>query len=174
MQSTPTTNARRGRALARWATLALLMAVTALPACAASPKGPQVTVHAAKGDATVTVELALNEDEQARGLMWRSELAEDAGMLFVFDSEEERAFWMRNTPIPLDILYITSGLTVRSIAAMTKPYSEAAIPSRGPCLYVLEVPGGWAERHGVRSDDKVTLPELPKSPRDGTKAGDAS
>lgn len=110
----------------------------------------------------VTVELALTEEDQARGLMWRSELADGAGMLFVFDGEQERAFWMRNTAIPLDIIYVAADETIRSIAAETRPYSEQTIPSRGPCRYVLEVPGGWARRHGVRAGDKLTLPDVAK------------
>ena len=108
----------------------------------------------------VSVELALTSESQQRGLMFRTELAESSGMLFVFSDETERTFWMSNTPIPLDILYIRSDATIVSIAARTTPYSEKTIPSRGPARYVLEVPGGWAERHGVKSGDRLTLPDL--------------
>jgi uncharacterized membrane protein (UPF0127 family) len=117
-------------------------------------------VHGASGDAAVAVELALTRDEQARGLMYRTELDEGAGMLFVFEGETERTFWMSNTPIPLDIVYIRGDGTIVSIAAHTVPYSERTIPSRGPARYVLEVPGGWSERHGVKAGDRVTLPAL--------------
>jgi uncharacterized membrane protein (UPF0127 family) len=92
--------------------------------------------------------------------MYRTELAEGAGMLFVFDEEAERSFWMSNTPIPLDILYIRSDATIVSIAANTTPYSEKKIPSRGPARYVLEVPAGWSARHGVKPGDRLTLPDL--------------
>ncbi len=120
-------------------------------------------MHTASGDSVVSVELALTREEQARGLMYRTELAEDAGMLFVFDREEPRRFWMSNTPIPLDILFIRSDATIATIAARTTPYSERQIPSRVPVRYVLEVPGGWSDRHGVKTGDRVTLPEVDRA-----------
>jgi len=162
LQSPPSGSARRGPSRSLIAAPALAIALIAAVACTRVPEGSRVTVHAGGGDVAVTVELALTEAEQARGLMWRSELADGAGMLFVFDGEQERGFWMRNTAIPLDIIYIGADATIRSIAAQTKPYSEDTIPSRGPCSYVLEVPGGWARRHGVRSGDKLTLPDVAK------------
>jgi hypothetical protein len=134
--------------------------LTALAACSRAASGPSVTVHSASGDAKVAVEVALTREQQARGLMYRTELAEGAGMLFVFDEEAERSFWMSNTPIPLDILYIRGDATIVSIAANTTPYSEKKIPSRGPARYVLEVPGGWSARHGVKPGDRLTLPDL--------------
>lgn len=137
-----------------------LFALLALSACNSAPAAPVVTVHSASGDAEVTVELARTREELSRGLMYRTELAEDAGMLFVFAGEAERSFWMKNTPIPLDILYIRDDGTVHSIAANTTPYSEKNVPSRGPARYVLEVPGGWAARHGVKPGDRVSLPPL--------------
>lgn len=158
LQSTADGPAPRTGAAATLAALVAALALAAATACTSPPRGPAVTIHTAGGDVDVAVELALTEAEQARGLMWRSELPDGTGMLFVFDDEEERAFWMRNTPIPLDILYITADATIASIAAETRPYSEQSIPSRGPCRYVLEVPGGWAQRHGVRSGDRLTLP----------------
>jgi uncharacterized protein len=152
----------------RFLAVTLAAGVAMLAACSRAPSGPVVTVHSAKGDADVAVELALTREQQARGLMYRTELAEGAGMLFVFDDETERSFWMSNTPIPLDILYIRGDATVVSIAAQTTPYSEKKIPSRGPARYVLEVPGGWAERNGVKPGDRLTLPDLAGA----AKAGD--
>jgi len=116
-------------------------------------------VHSASGDASVNVELALTRAEQQQGLMYRTELAENAGMLFVFEDEAERSFWMSNTPLPLDIIYIKGDGSIVSIAANTTPYSEKTIPSRGPAEYVLEVNGGWASRHGVKAGDKVAIPD---------------
>lgn len=145
---------------ARLAGLLVSLALFALVACSGAAPGPVVTVHSAPGDTVVSVELALTHEAQARGLMYRTELAESAGMLFVFDGDEERTFWMSNTPIPLDIIYIRSDATIVSIAARTTPYSERTIPSRGAARYVLEVPGGWAERHGVKPGDRLTLPKL--------------
>lgn len=140
--------------------LLLPLALFALVACSRATPGPVVTLHTTSGDAVVSVELALTREAQARGLMYRTELAENSGMLFVFDDEADRSFWMSNTPISLDILYIRSDASIVSIAARTTPYSEKSIPSRGPARYVLEVPGGWAERHGVKAGDRLTLPAL--------------
>jgi len=144
----------------RLTSLVASLALLTLTACSGASSGPVVTVHSASGDAVVSVELALTRDAQARGLMYRTELTDGAGMLFVFDEEKERAFWMSNTPISLDILYIRSDATIVSIAAQTTPYSEKTIPSRGPARYVLEVPGGWSKRHGVKPGDRLTLPNL--------------
>lgn len=138
-----------------------LAAAACLAACSGASAAPVVTVHSARGDAAVEVELALTREQQARGLMYRTELAEDAGMLFVFDGDAERTFWMSNTPRSLDILYIRSDSTIVSIAANTTPYSEKQIPSRGPARYVLEVNAGWSAAHGVKPGDKVTLPDVP-------------
>lgn len=145
-----------------------LSAFATLAACSKAASGPIVTVHTATGDSDVTVELALTRESQARGLMYRTELAEGAGMLFVFDDEAERTFWMSNTPIPLDIMYIRGDATIVSIAENTTPYSEKMIPSRGGARYVLEVPGGWSQRHGAKPGDKLTLPNLAGA----TKPGD--
>lgn len=139
---------------------AIVAATLVLASCTKAATGPVVTVHSASGDAAVRVELALTREAQARGLMYRTELGEDEGMLFVFADESERTFWMSNTPIPLDIVYIRSDRSIVSIAANTTPYSEAKIPSRGPAKYVLEVRGGWAARHGVKAGDAVTMPDV--------------
>ncbi len=153
--------ARRRFAARTIRALVLALGVAALsPCCTAADKPPVVVVHAAQGDQVVKVELALTREQQMQGLMYRTDLAEDAGMLFVFPEEQERTFWMRNTPLPLDIVYLKGDASILSIAANTTPYSENTIPSRGPARYVLEVRGGWAARHGVRSGDRVTLPDL--------------
>jgi uncharacterized membrane protein (UPF0127 family) len=79
-------------------------------------------------------------------------------MLFVFGHERERSFWMKNTPLPLDIIYIDDEGKVVSVAGRTTPYSTAAIPSHGPAKYVLEVNAGFAEQHGVRPGSRIELP----------------
>jgi uncharacterized membrane protein (UPF0127 family) len=160
---------RAARAQIRSHVLAAVLAtgLAALAACSGSGGGPVVTVHSATGDAKVAVELARTREQLARGLMYRTELAEGAGMLFIFGDEAERSFWMSNTPIPLDIIYIRNDATIVSIAANTTPYSEKQIPSRGPARYVLEVPGGWSARHGVKPGDRLTLPDLTVPPKAG-------
>jgi uncharacterized membrane protein (UPF0127 family) len=146
----------------------LAAALAALAACSKTASGPVVTVHSAKGDVEVAVELALTREALTRGLMYRTELDEGDGMLFVFGSDAERSFWMSNTPISLDIIYIRGDATIGSIASHTTPFSEKMIPSRGPARYVLEVPAGWSERHGVKPGDRLTLPDLSGA----RKAGD--
>jgi len=121
--------------------------------------GPTVVVHGARGPARVRVELALTSDQRARGLMWRDRLDQDAGMLFVFPETSQLSFWMKNTPRPLDIIYIDAGGRVVSIAEKTTPYSEAPLPSAGPAQYVLEVNAGFAREHGVGPGTRIELPE---------------
>jgi uncharacterized protein len=152
----------------RTAAIVVAAALAALSACSKTASGPVVTVHSAKGDAEVAVELALTREALTRGLMYRTELDEGDGMLFVFGNEAERSFWMSNTPISLDIIYIRDDRTILSIASNTTPYSEKMIPSRGPVRYVLEVPAGWCERHGVKPGDSVSIPDLSAA----RKAGD--
>ena len=127
-----------------------------------------VTVHGANGPVEVRVELAHTRETQARGLMWREKLDRGTGMLFVFAREHERAFWMKNTPVPLDIIYIDSSGGVVSVAENTTPYSTASIPSRAPAKYVLEVNAGFASTHGVGPGSRVDIPELPPAPPAGS------
>lgn len=101
------------------------------------------------------VEIADNDAERERGLMFRKELAPDRGMLFNFHQPREVAFWMKNTLIPLDIIYIQADGTVLSIARNTTPKSEAPIPSGGPILGVLELAGGRAAEVGLMPGDRV-------------------
>ncbi|PZO83033.1 MAG: DUF192 domain-containing protein [Micavibrio aeruginosavorus] len=101
------------------------------------------------------VEQALNPQEQAKGLMFRTHMDDDAGMLFVFKDVEERGFWMRNTLIPLDIIFIKSDGTINHIHDSAKPKDETPIPSKGKVQYVLEINGGTAKKLGIRPGDKV-------------------
>jgi len=138
----------------------VLAVVAALTSAACDDGTPKVVVHGDKGPARVRVELALTAPDQARGLMWRDRLESDAGMLFVFDRVRERTFWMKNTPLPLDIIYVDGDGNVVSVAEHTTPYSTASIPSHGGAKYVLEVNAGFARDHGVRPGTHVDLPAL--------------
>ena len=134
----------------------LLLGAAVCAACE-SPAGPEAVIHKQDGgELVVRIEVADDREETMRGLMYRTELAPDAGMLFLFDGEQERAFWMKNTPLPLDIIYIAKDGRIVSIAEHTTPFSTAAIPSRAPAQSVLEVNAGYAERNGVRVGDRVT------------------
>ena len=122
------------------------------------PKGPTETVGAVVGGktATWTVEIADEPRERARGLMFRREMAPLTGMLFDFDEDERVAMWMRNTFIPLDMVFICADGTIAHVGRDTVPQSEAIVASGGPVRYVLEVNAGEAEKHGLRKGVKLT------------------
>ena len=107
--------------------------------------------------AEVRVEVAATLDERQRGLMFRQELAEDAGMLFLFAREVQTGFWMRNTYVPLDIAYIGADRRVIAIK-QGKPLDETPLTPGEKYLYVLELNAGWFERHGMGPGAVVTLP----------------
>jgi uncharacterized membrane protein (UPF0127 family) len=106
------------------------------------------------------IEVATKPEERAQGLMFRRTLAPDAGMLFDFGRTDSVAMWMKNTFIPLDMLFITSDGSVVNIAQRTVPESLTAVPSAKPVRYVLEVPGGTASRLGLKPGDKVLYPSM--------------
>ncbi len=112
-------------------------------------------VVTSKGRTRFFVEVADNDAERERGLMFRKELAPDRGMLFDFKTPQPAAFWMKNTLIPLDIIYIQRDGTVLSIARNATPLSETPIPSGGPIVGVLELAGGRAEEIGLLPGDRI-------------------
>lgn len=138
--------------------------VAALPAAATMPPAcdPEAVVlypdDAPPGGVTFTVEVADEPEERAQGLMHRTELARDAGMIFVFPRVQPASFWMRNTPLPLDIIFIGDDGRVVNVAADTTPFSEESIPSDGPVRAVLEVNAGLAEEYGIDAGTPVRHP----------------
>ena len=102
-----------------------------------------------------TVELALTREQQARGLMFREEMAPDHGMLFLFDSVRPVSFWMRNTPLSLDMLFIAADGTIVNIAEQTTPLSDQSYPSDGPVRAVLEVNAGLTALLGIEPGDRL-------------------
>lgn len=106
---------------------------------------------------TIDIEIADTESERTIGLMHRRSMPDTQGMLFIFDEEEQRSFWMRNTLIGLDIIYIRANGEIESIAKYTVPMSERSVPSKGPATYVLEVIEGFCDRYGVKESDKVAF-----------------
>ncbi len=101
------------------------------------------------------VEIADTDAEREKGLMFRKEVPPDRGMLFDFKTPREVAFWMKNTLIPLDIIYIRTDGTVLSIARNTTPLSETPIPSGGPVVGVLELAGGRTGEIGLMPGDRI-------------------
>ena len=102
----------------------------------------------------VPVEIAATDTERERGLMGRTALAEDAGMLFVFDREQQLSFWMKDTLIPLSIAYINESGRIVDIQDM-QPLDETPHPSTEPARYALEVNGGFFVARGIQVGDKV-------------------
>jgi uncharacterized membrane protein (UPF0127 family) len=143
--------------------LALALACASRPTAEAAAPAARVVLLTAAGAAhPVTVELARTEEEQARGLMHRSALAPDAGMLFLFAASEPRAFWMKNTLIPLDMIFIDEGGRVVAILERTEPLTLTPRDPGVPSRYVLEVNGGWCAAHGVRPGDHVRFENVPR------------
>ena len=102
-----------------------------------------------------SVELADDPDERARGLMFRTDMPDDRGMLFHFQTPENASFWMRNTPSSLDIIFIGVDGRILNIADHTTPYSDAPVPASGLTRGVLEIRAGRAEELGIRPGDRV-------------------
>ena len=110
-------------------------------------------------DVMFKVELAKTPAEQAKGLMYRAELPDEHGMLFVFERDSPRTFWMKNTLIPLDMIFIDSELKVVEVKANVQPCREDPCPKykSEPAMYVLEINGGLAEKKGIKAGSFVTL-----------------
>ena len=146
--------------------IACLLALS-LSACAGkqaaitdSPNPPLATASIRVGPATVAAELALSETERERGLMFRKFLGADSGMIFVFPKDDRLVFWMKNTPLPLSLAYISSDGTIRQISEL-EPLSLAPVPAERSVRYALEMNRGWFDRAGVKVGDKVEVGALP-------------
>lgn len=119
----------------------------------------QLTIVARDGKSHVFhIELALTPQQQQHGLMGRTEMAKDAGMLFYFGAEQERGFWMKNTLIPLDMLFIRKDGTIGRVHDSAKPNDLTGIRSEGPAAAVLELNGGTAKKLGIVAGDTVHHP----------------
>lgn len=103
----------------------------------------------------ITIQIADNNEERAEGLMWRRYMPEDEGMLFIFDDEEPLTFWMKNTYIPLDMVFADKSGRIVSIYPEATPLSEASISSVKPAQYVVEVNGGFCAKYGIDVGDKL-------------------
>lgn len=117
-----------------------------------------LTIVTATGEHKFMVEIADEEAERQRGMMYRDALADDRGMLFQFQDVQPRGFWMRNTPNSLDIIYVAPDGKIVSIAANAVPFSEETLPSDGPANGVVEVRGGRAAEIGAKPGDLVRHP----------------
>jgi uncharacterized membrane protein (UPF0127 family) len=120
-------------------------------------------VHLAGADGAdhaVTVEVVREEAELRKGLMFRKHLDADAGMLFIMGEETVHTFWMRNTFIPLDMIFITRDMHVAGVAADTVPQTDDLRSVDDPSFYVLEVNAGWSKAHGIGAGARVTFENI--------------
>jgi hypothetical protein len=130
-----------------------------LAAGPAQAAGQQTLEIASKtGVHIFSVEIADNDAERAKGLMYRKQLPEGRGMLFDFHRDQEVSFWMQNTYIPLDMIFIRGDGRILRIEENTEPLSTRLIPSRGAVRAVLEVIGGTSRRLGIATGDQVASP----------------
>lgn len=130
---------------------------TLLPA-AEAPKVEPLSVATDRGTTTFQVEIAATDEARETGLMYRSSLGPDRGMLFDFVQTQQVYFWMKNTYVPLDMIFIRADGTVASVAENTVPLSETIVPSNVPVRFVLEVVAGTAAKIGVKTGDRVSHP----------------
>ncbi|MCR6672884.1 DUF192 domain-containing protein [Devosia ginsengisoli] len=130
------------------------IAMVALPLAACSDEG-RLVLHSSTGDYSFNVEVVDTPESRAQGLMYRTELAEDAGMLFDFKEERPVSFWMRNTFIPLDMIFVDAAGVVKTIHVNAVPHDVTGIPSEVPVQFVLEIPGGRSVEIGLKPGDTM-------------------
>lgn len=118
-----------------------------------------LTVQTSSGEKSFTIEVADDANERAAGLMFRQTMADDHGMLFVFQETRPVSFWMRNTPMPLDLVFITQDGTIEDILP-GEPFSDAPIGPPEPVRFVLELKRGTAEQAGIKDGDSVRHPAI--------------
>ena len=135
----------------------LLVALSVLPAVAAPARLPTETnvIENTKGPRPFKVEVATDNASRERGLMHRTHLAPGAGMLFDFQKNVMATFWMKDTPLPLDILFVRADGTISTIAANAVPMSTAEIMSAEPIRAVVEINGGLSVKLGIAPGDRV-------------------
>ena len=131
------------------------LAVAALLATTAMADESKLVLHSETGDYTFNVEVVDTAESRARGLMYVTDLADDAGMLFDFKEERPVSFWMMNTLIPLDMIFVGADGVISNIHVNARPHDVTGIPSDGPVQFVLEIPGGRSEEIGLKAGDTL-------------------
>jgi uncharacterized protein len=140
-----------------WIALAAVVALWALSGARAATF-QTLEIATKSGVRVFSVEMATTEEEKTTGLMYRKELADGKGMLFDFSPEQEVSMWMKNTYIPLDMIFIRADGRILRIAENTEPLSTRIIPSGGLAKGVLEVIAGTAQKYGIAPGDRVAHP----------------
>lgn len=153
----------------------LLSLVISLAACRETPekvvttapitftKEGELSIYKTPTDSLLTqlhIEIADSDYETQTGLMYREAMAENHGMLFIFPDEALRSFYMKNTKIPLDIIYIDKALRIISIQKNAQPLDESGLPSEAPAQYVLEVNAGLADKWSLQEGDRIEFSRI--------------
>lgn len=103
----------------------------------------------------IDIEIAEDDEARGQGLMYRSKMLESQGMLFIFDREQQQSFWMRNTPISLDMIFVNRENEIVKIHKNTTPFSESSYATLKPALFVVEVVAGYTDKYGIKEGDKI-------------------
>ena len=136
----------------------LLICMSALLILSACSGDDRLVLQTSGGDVSFNVDIVDTPETRARGLMFVQSMADDKGMLFDFKEEREVSFWMQNTFIPLDMIFIAADGTVKSIHPNARPHDQTSIPSRFPVRFVLEIVGGRADAIGLKVGDTMVHP----------------
>ncbi|MET0644505.1 MAG: DUF192 domain-containing protein [Candidatus Binatia bacterium] len=138
--------------------LTLFAVLLQVSACQAQP---QVTIATGGGrELTFQVEVADTPAKRELGLQYRRDLPPDRGMIFLFPAESEHSFWMKNTPIPLDMIFISKDLKIVGIVEQAVPFSTDSRSVPAASQFVLEINGGLSKRHGIKAGDSVRFQAL--------------
>ena len=105
----------------------------------------------------IDIEIANTDSERALGLMFRDKMKENQGMLFIFDNEDYRSFWMKNTILPLDMIFVNADFKITNIRKHTKPYDLSQYTSTKPAKYVVEVNAGFTDKYNIKPGDKISF-----------------
>ena len=143
----------------------LFIGGTSLWGCRKSPKIPaSVWLEGiGKKSVKVEVEVAQRKEDRERGLMYRTHMASNAGMLFVYPVEHNYSFWMKNTYIPLDIIFISSNFRVVGMVENTIPLSMESYRVEAPSQFILEVNAGFVKKHGIQEGNRVRFEGIDKN-----------
>jgi len=139
--------------------VALVFGLASASNVAAAEKSGEIHVATKSGKHKLTVEWAVTPSEREHGLMGREKMAPNHGMLFDFGSEQQLYFWMKNTPLSLDMIFIKADGRTSRIERNTTPFSEALIPGGEPARYVLELVAGSSDRLELAPGDQFTIPK---------------
>jgi len=125
-------------------------------------KHGELTFNSPDSEFKAKIDIEIAEDDEARGqgMMYRSKMLESQGMFFIFTREEPQSFWMRNTPLSLDIIFVNKNNEIVKIHKNTTPFSESSYATLQPAIYVVEVLAGYTDTYGIKEGDKIVWRRL--------------